>query len=300
VARDPLTGPPGPEAWLEGEALDASFDALLRLALAEDVGPGDVTTQWTVAPDARGSAVIVAKQNVVIAGLGPCIRTFHAVDSELEVTPSTTDGAALAKGATLLRVAGRLGSILTAERVVLNFLGHLSGIATLTRRFVDAVQGTGARILDTRKTGPGWRVLEKSAVRAGGGFNHRMGLHDYVLVKDNHIAAAGGITAAVAGVRAHNERKLPIEVEVKSLEELEEALALGGLDRILLDNMTAETMRAAVRRTHEIGTERPELEASGNVTLDNVRAVAETGVDWISVGALTHSAPAADLSLRVE
>jgi nicotinate-nucleotide pyrophosphorylase (carboxylating) len=299
VAPLPLSGPPGPEAWHEGSPSDA-LDTLLRLALAEDVGSGDVTTEWTIPAAAKGSAIIVAKQDVVVAGVEPAIRTFHAVDSALEVTPSVTDGAPLAKGGVLLRVAGRFGAILTAERLALNFLAHLSGVATLTRQFVDAVQGTGARILDTRKTGPGWRALEKAAVKAGGGFNHRMGLYDYVLVKDNHIAAAGGITAAVAGVRAHNERQLPIEVEVKSMAELEEALALGGLDRILLDNMTPGTMRLAVRRTHELGAERPELEASGNVTLANVRAVAETGVDWISVGSLTHSAPAADLSLRVE
>jgi nicotinate-nucleotide pyrophosphorylase (carboxylating) len=210
------------------------------------------------------------------------------------------DGQRAHPGDVVLRVLGPLASILTAERAALNFLGHLSGIATHTRRFVDAVAGTGARILDTRKTTPGWRALEKEAVRAGGGTNHRMGLYDFVLIKDNHIAAAGGITAAVERVRASPRATgLPVEVEVTSLDELTEALGLR-VERILLDNMSLGAMADAVRRARVLGPERPELEASGNVTLETVRSVAETGVDWISVGALTHSAGAADLSLRVE
>jgi nicotinate-nucleotide pyrophosphorylase (carboxylating) len=197
-------------------------------------------------------------------------------------------------------VTGRLAPILTGERTALNFLGRLSGIATLTRRFADAVHGTGARILDTRKTTPGWRALEKEAVRAGGGFNHRMGLYDYVLVKDNHVAAAGGVRAAVARVRESPAAKgLAMEVEVTTLAELDEALALR-VQRILLDNMSLDAMTEAVRRAHALGSGRPELEASGNVTLENVRRVAETGVDFISVGALTHSARSVDLSMRVE
>src|SRR5690606_2488772 len=205
-----------------------------------------------------------------------------------------------APGDVVLRVTGPLGPLLTAERTALNFLGRLSGIATLTHHFVQAVRGTGARVLDTRKTTPGWRLLEKAAVVAGGGSNHRVGLHDFVLVKDNHILAAGGIRAAVERVRASAVAKgLPLEVEVTTLEELEEVFALG-VERVLLDNMSLDTMREAVRRAHAVEGRRPELEASGNVTQATVRAVAETGVDWISVGALTHSARVADLSLRVE
>jgi nicotinate-nucleotide pyrophosphorylase (carboxylating) len=209
------------------------------------------------------------------------------------------DGGAAEPGHALLCLGGPAGSILTGERTALNFLGRLSGIATLTRRFVEAVEGTGARIVDTRKTTPGWRALEKEAVRAGGGTNHRMGLHDMVLIKDNHIAAAGGISRAVEGVRRSNDRGLAVEVEVRDLDELETALELG-VDRILLDNMRGDTLARAVERARRLGPDRPELEASGNVTLATVRAIAETGVDLISVGALTHSAPAADISLRFE
>ena len=273
-------------------------ERLVRMALDEDVGSGDVTTLWTVPDDTTGSAVVVAKEDLVVAGTEPARRSFLACDAGLAVEPAAEDGRRVRAGDPLLTVHGRLAPILTGERTALNFLGRLSGIATLTARFVDAVRGTGARILDTRKTTPGWRALEKEAVRSGGGFNHRMGLHDFVLVKDNHIAAAGGITEAVLRVRRENQGGLPLEVEVTSEPELEEALALG-VGRILLDNMSPEALARAVRRARELGTDRPELEASGNVTLDNVRRVAETGVDWISVGALTHSARAADVSLRV-
>ena len=189
--------------------------------------------------------------------------------------------------------------ILTAERVALNFLGRLSGIATLTRAFVDAVAGTGARIVDTRKTTPGWRTLEKAAVASGGGENHRHGLFDMVLVKDNHLVAAGGIRAAVERIRRANREGIEVEVEVQTLQELEELLPLG-VHRVLLDNMGLETLKEAVDRVRALDERaRPLLEASGNVTLDSVRAVAETGIDLISVGALTHSAPVADISLRI-
>jgi nicotinate-nucleotide pyrophosphorylase (carboxylating) len=276
-----------------------SLEALVRLGLAEDVGSGDATTSATVAPAATGSAVIVAKEDLVIAGLSAAEAVFKACDPALDVAAHGPDGRRVLAGDVVLRVAGRLAPILTGERTALNFLGRLSGVATLTRRFVDAVHGTGARILDTRKTTPGWRALEKDAVRAGGGTNHRMGLYDFVLVKDNHVAAAGGVSAAVARVRESAARGLPLEVEVTTLEELEEALSLG-VQRVLLDNMSLETMAEAVVRTHARGPDRPELEASGNVTLENVRRVAETGVDFISVGALTHSARAVDLSMRVK
>jgi nicotinate-nucleotide pyrophosphorylase (carboxylating) len=282
--------PVTPERWLE---------MLVRMALAEDVGPGDATTEATVDPGARGHARIVAKEDLIVAGLDAVRAVFHACDPELALDIPVKDGSRVRSGEEVLRIAGSLGPILTGERSALNFLGRLSGIATLTRRYVDAVEGTRARILDTRKTTPGWRHLEKAAVRAGGGFNHRMGLYDYVLVKDNHVAAAGGVDAAVRRVRASAAAQLPMELEVSSLEQLAEALELQ-VQRILLDNMSVAMLTEAVRRTRAGRSHRPELEASGNVTLGNVRAVAETGVDWISVGAITHSARCADLSLRVD
>jgi nicotinate-nucleotide pyrophosphorylase (carboxylating) len=276
-----------------------SLYSLVRVALAEDVGPSDWTTAWTVSPDARGRAVVVAKADLVVSGVEAAGAVFAAIDPGITMGVVRGEGLRAASGDVVLELSGAAGRILTAERVALNFLGRLSGIATLTREFVEAVRGTGARIIDTRKTTPGWRHLEKAAVRAGGGGNHRMGLYDMVMIKDNHIAAAGGITAAVKRVREHNEEQLPIEVEVRSAAELEEVLELY-VDRILLDNMDTKALCAAVERVHRLGAERPELEASGNVTLATVRAVAETGVDLISVGALTHSAPVADLSLRME
>ncbi len=275
------------------------LDQLVRLALAEDVGPADWTTSWTVPPDARGHATVVAKSHLVVAGVEAAGAVFGAVDPALALGVVRGDGVRAGPGDVVLEVAGAAGRILTAERVALNFLGRLSGVATLTREFVEAVRGTGARIVDTRKTTPGWRHLEKAAVCAGGGMNHRLGLFDMVMIKDNHIAAAGGITAAVERVRARNQVQLPIEVEVRSGEELEEALTLS-VDRILLDNMDLGTLACAVERAHRLGSDRPELDASGNVTLETVRSVAETGVDLISVGALTHSAPVADLSLRMD
>ncbi len=286
-----MTGTPGD--------VTGALDVLVRLALEEDVGEGDWTTRWTVPQARRARAVVVAKAPLVVAGTGAALAVFRAVDPELAVEVVAHDGERVAPGDVVLRLAGAARSILTGERTALNFLGRLSGVATLTRRFVDAVAGTGARIVDTRKTTPGWRALEKAAVRAGGGENHRVGLHDMVLVKENHIAAAGGLEAAVARVEEANERGLPVEVEVRTLDELDRALALG-VGRILLDNMPPPTLAEAVARVRERDAGRPLLEASGNVTLDTVRSVAETGVDIISVGALTHSAPAADLSLRVE
>ncbi len=277
---------------------DDCLNTLVEMALEEDVGAGDVTTLWTVPRDAPGEAVVVAKEPVVVSGVDAALRVFSRVDPDLESRVERGDGEAAGVEEVVLRISGSLQSILTGERAALNFLGRLSGIATHTRRFVRAVQGTNAVILDTRKTTPGWRVLEKDAVRAGGGGNHRMGLHDMVLVKDNHLVAAGGIGPAVEGIRERNRAGLPVEVEVTTLEELEEVLSLG-VDRILLDNMTLAIMAEAVELTRALGKGAPTLEASGNMELDRVRAVAETGVDFISVGALTHSAPTADLSLRV-
>lgn len=275
----------------------AALDALISRALAEDVGAGDWTTLWTFPPARRGEARIVAKAAGVVAGTEVARRVFAHVDPALEIAAARVDGAAVQHGHHVMTVRGDARGILTAERVALNFLQRLSGIATLTRRYVDAVAGIGARIIDTRKTTPGLRALEKAAVRAGGGANHRSGLSDMVLIKDNHIAAAGGIAAAVEAVRRQNSSGLAVEVETTTLDEVDEALA-AGVDRIMFDNMPLPRLRAAVARVRSYAERVPETEASGAITLDTVRAVAETGVDFISVGALTHSAPVLDLSLR--
>lgn len=271
---------------------------LISAALEEDVGAGDFTTLWTVPPEALGEASVVAKAPLVVAGMEAALAVFRTVDPGLALSALVEDGGAANPGDVVLEIRGSLRSILTAERSALNFLGHLSGIATLTRTFVEEVEGTGTTILDTRKTTPGWRYLEKAAVKAGGGGNHRVGLHDMILIKDNHLASAGGVRAAVEGVRRENALGLKVEVEVSDGMELGEALE-AGVDRILLDNMTTEEMAEAVTTVRRHGGPRPELEASGNMDLSRVRAVAETGVDFISVGALTHSAPVADFSLRV-
>ncbi|HEX2205814.1 MAG TPA: carboxylating nicotinate-nucleotide diphosphorylase [Longimicrobium sp.] len=273
--------------------------ALIEAALAEDVGPGDFTTLWTVPPGRRAVARIVAKAEGVVAGSEVAVAVFRRVDPALEVSVEAPDGTRVAPGDVAMTVRGAAGSILTAERTALNFLQRLSGVATATRRYADAVAGTGARVIDTRKTTPGMRLLEKRAVVAGGGANHRVGLFDMVMIKDNHIAAAGGITAAVEAVRARNDRNLRVEVETTTLEEVREALRAGA-DRIMFDNMGPDLMRRAVAIVHELGAVRPETEASGGITLETIRAAAETGVDFVSVGALTHSAPALDLSLQLE
>jgi len=271
----------------------------VRAALAEDIGTGDVTSLATVPASARAHARLVAKAQGIIAGTAAAETVFRAVDPAVVTTLHVADGAHVGSGDLVLEVAGLARSLLAAERTALNFLGRLSGVATLTAQYVAAVAGTRARIIDTRKTTPGWRALEKSAVRAGGGTNHRQGLYDMALVKENHIRAAGGITAALRACRsyldAHNMRGIRIEVETTSLAEVDEALAVG-CSRIMLDNMSLDQMRTAVARIRE-RMPAPEIEASGDMTLDRVRAVAETGVDFISVGALTHSAPALDLSL---
>lgn len=286
-----MSGPPA-------GGLDAA--ALVAAALAEDVGDGDRTSLWAVPEEARGTARIVAREAGVVAGAGPAGRVFRAVDPDLDVRWERTDGDRVAAGDVVAGVSGPLRGLLTAERTALNFLGRLSGIATLTARFVAEVEGTGCRITDTRKTTPGWRRLEKAAVAAGGGANHRFGLYDMALVKENHIRAAGGVAAALERVLPPARAEgLPVEVEVTSLEELEEALAASP-DRILLDNMGPERLRACVERTAATGPPRPLLEASGGVELGSVREIADTGVDLVSVGALTHSAPALDLSLLVE
>ena len=269
-----------------------TLDRVVEAALAEDVGQGDVTTDSTVAPDSVGTAELVTRAPGVVAGLDAAEAVFRALDPDVTFERLVDEGATLAAPAPVARVSGSLRAILTGERTALNLLGRLSGIATLTRRYVDTVAGTGAEILDTRKTTPGLRSLEKHAVACGGGTNHRFGLDDGVLVKDNHLRAAGSVRAAVERLRAATE--LPIEVECDTLEQVEGALA-AGVDAILLDNMSLDELRAAVALTGE----QARLEASGGVTLDTVRAVAETGVDQVSVGALTHSAPALDVSLEL-
>ncbi len=266
---------------------------LIDRALAEDIGTGDVTTRAIVPAAATGRAAILAKADGIVAGLPVVSQVFHRVDPHIQLEMHATDGEPVTAGDVVATVTGPLAGILTAERVGLNFLCHLSGIATLTARFVDAVASYNAVILDTRKTTPGWRMLEKYAVRVGGGHNHRRGLYDMVLVKDNHIAIAGSVTAAVRRIR-DADVTVPIEVEVTTISELKEVLPLG-VDRVLLDNMDIPTLREAVRVT----AGRVPVEASGGITLDNVTAVAATGVDYISIGALTHSVPALDFSLEV-
>lgn len=262
-------------------------------ALAEDLGTaGDITTDATVSADAHGEAAIVVRQPGVVAGLDLAEAAFKALDPEVQFMRVAQDGEKVDAGATLARISGKTRALLSAERIALNFLGRLSGIATLTAVYVAAVEGTGARICDTRKTTPGLRVLEKYAVRAGGGVNHRFGLYDAVLVKDNHIAAAGGLANALQGLKERTG-KVRIEVEVDTLEQLEAALQFP-IDAVLLDNMDTATLKKAVA----LAKGRVATEASGGVNLENVREIAETGVDVISVGALTHSPRNLDSSLE--
>ncbi len=268
-------------------------EPIVRHALEEDLGrAGDITSDLTVAADARATASLVARRPGTIAGLIAAEIAFRLADPALAFHVETPDGTTVEAGTVLATVSGPARGVLTGERVALNFTGHLSGIATATRALVDAVAGTKARIVCTRKTTPGLRVLEKYAVRCGGGFNHRFGLDDAVLIKDNHLVAAGGIKPAIERVRAGLGHMAKIELEVDSLAQLEEALSLG-VDTILLDNMKPDTLREAVALTKGRAT----LEASGNVTLATVRAIAETGVDYISSGAITHSAPNLDVAL---
>jgi nicotinate-nucleotide pyrophosphorylase (carboxylating) len=272
--------------------LPPEISQYIKRALEEDIGTGDVTTDTIVPEDASLCGRIVAKQDGVVAGLDVAKHVILALNENVEFRPNVKDGSRITRGTVLAEVEGPARALLTGERAALNFLGRMSGIATLTRRFVDAVATTTATILDTRKTAPGLRFTDKLAVRLGGGQNHRTGLFDMVLIKDNHIDFAGSITAAVERVRAAGT-KLEIEVETRSLDNVREALALG-VERILLDNMSIEMMREAV----SICSGRAKLEASGNVTLDNVVEVAGTGVDYISVGALTHSPVVFDVSLE--
>jgi nicotinate-nucleotide pyrophosphorylase (carboxylating) len=272
---------------------ELEFDAAIEAALREDMPEGDITSESIVPAGAVSEAVLLAKEAGVLAGLTVARRVFEIVDTRVEFGGECPDGTAFRKGDLLARIKGPTVSLLKAERTALNFLQRLSGIATATRRFVDAVAGTKARILDTRKTTPGLRLLEKYAVRMGGGTNHRLSLSDMVLIKDNHLRYVGSITEAVRRARARVPSGVKVEVEVTTVDEAREALAVAA-DIIMLDNMPIEGMKAVV----SLDAGRVPLEVSGNVTLERVREIAATGVDYISVGALTHSSPALDISLE--
>jgi len=290
-----------------------SFLPLVKFALSEDVGTGDVTTLNAVPSNVGARAAIVAKQPGVVSGIDIAAMTFREVDSSIKFKSTVRDGQEVPAGAGLATVSGSAASIMTAERTALNFLMRLSGVATLTRTFVKAIEGTGATILDTRKTTPGLRILEKYAVLCGGGQNHRLALWDMYLVKDNHIRAAGGIRAALDRIARTRQGDLLLEVEVESPDQLREALR-PEVDRILVDNRSPAEVRRAVEEVdawcaaHPPDSPRmrpgarrwPEIEVSGGITLETARGYAEMGVDYLSVGALTHSAPALDLSLEIE
>jgi len=286
----------------------AAFAEILELALREDLGTADFTPEsdltaaWTVPSHARARAAVIARKPGVVAGLDVARAVFHRLDSDVVFESLVTDGDGVESGDTLLRMEGPARALLTGERTALNFLQRLSGVATLTRIYVDAIAGTQARITDTRKTTPGFRLLEKYAVRLGGGRNHRMGLHDAVLIKENHGATVGGVKAAIQlarqAARQQGRKDVQIFAEARDLDEIRSVLEAVP-DRILLDNMDVEQMREAVRLIRQASPD-IDIEATGNVTLDNVLEIAETGVDLISIGALTHSAPALNLSMLFE
>ena len=275
------------------------IEEIIDRALAEDLGKGDITTEALITGDKQGTGLIAAKKEGILAGINVATQVFHRVDPELKVEVLLEEGARVKPGSEVARVSGSIASILKAERVALNFLQRLSGIASETNRYVEAVKALPVRIMDTRKTTPGLRSLEKHAVKVGGGENHRMNLGDGVLIKDNHLAALRGqglsIKEIIARARQNAPQRMVVEVEVGNVSEASEAVEAGA-DIVMLDNMNLEDMREAVKSIHG----RALIEASGGITLDNVRAVAETGVDFISIGALTHSARALDISLELE
>jgi nicotinate-nucleotide pyrophosphorylase (carboxylating) len=275
-------------------------DILIDLALAEDIGGGDVTSRYFIPEERRARAFVAVRKDGVVSGVELAARVFSKVDPDLDVEILIADGSRVGAGAMLIRVEGSARSILTAERTALNFLQRLSGVATLTALYVEQVKGTRTRILDTRKTTPGYRLLEKKAVLDGGGTNHRLGLYDRAMVKDNHLVAEGGAEAIQAAISRLSSDKPDVEVELEAdhLEQVKSFLALDGVDYILLDNMSLADLREAVELRGERG--KPQLEASGGVTLATLREIAATGVDFISVGALTHSAPALDIGLDFE
>lgn len=277
--------------------LPDGIEALIDLALKEDLGDGDHTTLATIPADARKGARLLVKEQGVLAGVDLAIMIARHFDHQLDLRIFIQDGAAVEPGDVAFTMAGPARSILTIERLILNFMQRMSGIATLTRRFVEAVEGTGCRVLDTRKTTPGLRAVEKWAVRIGGGHNHRQGLFDMIMIKDNHIDMAGGVQEAIIAARAYLDRhalQLPIEVETRDLREVRIVLETGGVQRIMLDNFTPEKLGEAVAYING----HCETEASGGIHLGTVRAYAETGVDMVSVGQLTHGAPSLDLSLK--
>ncbi len=277
---------------------DSRIGRLVELALMEDIGLGDATTDATIAETDLATGEFLCKQEGVLAGLDVAALVFRYCDHSISVIPQVSDGSAVAAGQILATIDGNARAILRGERTALNFLQRMSGIATLTRTYVQAVRGTRAKITDTRKTVPGLRVLDKLAVRAGGGVNHRFGLDDMILIKDNHVVAAGSITTAVQRCRTYMAEAgldIGIEVETRTIDDVREALRCHGVTRIMLDNFPLDRMHEAV----EIVDRRVDIEASGGITLETVRAVAETGVDFISVGALTHSVKALDISLEL-
>lgn len=276
---------------------ESSVLRLIQIALREDVGAGDITAESIFGDKDMARATFLVKQDGIICGCDIAKMVFKSVDEEIEVEFSVKDGDVVKKGETIARMRGRASSLLTAERTALNFMQRMSGVATMAHTYSEAVRGTNAKILDTRKTIPGWRVLDKYAVKTGGAYNHRFGLFDMAMIKDNHALAAGSITKAVAKCRAEiGKRPIKIEVETQDLATVEEALACEGVDRIMFDNFTPELMEEAVQLVNR----KVETEASGGITLDNVRAYAETGVDFISIGALTHSVKALDISMDFE
>ncbi|WP_298648317.1 carboxylating nicotinate-nucleotide diphosphorylase [uncultured Proteiniphilum sp.] len=273
---------------------------LIRLALSEDIGDGDHTTLCSIPETEEGQSRLLIKEEGILAGVDVAIDVFHTFDPELQVEIFLGDGSHVKPGDVAFIVSGKVRSILQTERLVLNIMQRMSGIATITNKYMKRLEGTSAKVLDTRKTTPGMRILEKQAVKIGGGENHRIGLFDMILLKDNHVDFAGGIENAIRGAQNYlkeRNKRLRIEIEVRNLDELEEALRIGGVDRIMLDNFTpGETLRAV--ETVKAVDGRVELESSGGITIDTIREFAETGVDYISVGALTHSVKSLDMSLK--
>lgn len=279
-----------------------NINNLIKAALKEDIGNGDVTANATVPKNIIGIAKIVAKEKIVVCGTKIAEKVFKKVDKKLKVKIVKKDGQLINKGSVIAEIKGPARSLLTAERTALNFLQHLSGIATLTNKYVSALKGARTKILDTRKTTPGWRMLEKYAVKTGGGKNHRIGLFDMFLIKNNHIDVAGSITEAVMAARQSNKRKLNIEVEVRNFAELEEAITLGA-DIIMLDNFSAKITKKAVKFGRKMGLyfgKIPKFEASGGINLSTIRSFTKASVDFISIGSLTHSAPAVDIHMKIE